>query len=379
MRAPSRIDTSPIARWWWSIDQVSLAIIVIIALIGIILLLAAGPSAAARLSISNDFYFPTRQIIFIIPTLLLMIGVSFLSPLKARRLGILVLAGALLLMFAAMFFAPEIKGAKRWLTLGMFSLQPSEFLKPGFIIAAAWMLAEGARNKTFPGAFIAMGLYFTCAFLLVLQPDFGQAALMTAIWMLMFFIAGWSWLWIAVLAGVGMSAIAAGYYFSPHLARRIDGFVNPQTSETYQVDKAQQALQNGGLFGRGSADEVIKHQLPDPHTDFIFAVAGEEFGFFFCLLILILFAVLVVRIFLKAAHLKNLFSQCAVCGLAAMIGLQSFINIGVNLRALPAKGMTLPFISYGGSSLLAMGLSFGLMFALMRTPRPAWRRKEIMP
>jgi len=379
MRAPSRLDTSPLARWWWSIDRVSLMLLGIIILVGFVLLMAAGPAAAGRLRIANEFHFPMRQVVFLVPAIAIMIGVSMLTALQARRLGVAVLGVALILMLTALVAGQEINGAKRWLSFGSFGLQPTEFLKPGFIIASAWMLAEGARNPKFPGAMISMALYFMCAFLMVLQPDFGQAALLTAVWMIMFFIAGWSWLWIAGLSAVGFSAIAAGYFFSPHLARRIDGFVNPGATETYQIDKAQQALQNGGLFGRGSEDVAFKHQLPDAHADFIYAVAVEEFGLFFGLLILALFAVMVIRFYFKASGLKSLFAQSAVCGLAAMVGLQSFINIGVNLKALPAKGMTLPFMSYGGSSLLAMGLSLGLIFALTRTPRTALRRKEIMP
>lgn len=379
MKSLSRLDTSLLARWWRSIDRISLMLIGAIILIGVILLMAAGPAAATRLRIAQEFHFPIRQLVFLPPAIAIMMSVSMLTPLQARRLGVVVLGVSLLLILTALAVSPEIKGSKRWLSFGSFGLQPSEFLKPGFIITAAWMLAEGARNSSFPGAVIAMGLYFVCAILLVAQPDFGQAALLTAIWMIMFFIAGLSWLWIAALSAVGFGAIAAGYFFSPHLAKRIDGFVNPAATETYQIDKAQQAVQNGGLFGRAGEGFAYKNQLPDAHTDFIFAVGAEEFGFFFGLLILALFAVLVIRLYFKASGLKSLFSQCAVCGLAAMVGLQSFINIGVNLRALPAKGMTLPFISYGGSSLLAMGLSLGLIFALTRTQRAATRRKEIMP
>ena len=232
MKTLSRLDRSPLAQWWWSIDRVSLMLLGGIVLIGFVMLLAAGPSAATRLRIPSEFHFPLRQMLFLGPALIVMIAVSMLSPLQARRVGVFVFAGALLLMATALLAGPEINGAKRWLTFGSFSLQPSEFLKPGFIVAAAWMLAEGARNPSFPGAVIAMALYFLCAGLMVAQPDFGQAALITAIWMVMFFIAGWSWLWIVGIGGVGIGSIMAGYAFSPHLARRIDGFLNPETSET---------------------------------------------------------------------------------------------------------------------------------------------------
>jgi len=378
MRTPSRLDTSPLARWFWSVDHIALALVAAIVLIGTVLLLAAGPAAAARLHIADSFHFPLRQLVFLGPALVLMLIVSMLTPLQARRLGTLVFAAAAVLIAVAVLFAPEVNGARRWLSLGAFALQPSEFAKPGFVIIAAWMLAEGARNPRFPGAVAALGLYLFLMAMLIMQPDYGQAALMTAVWMTMFFIVGWSWLWIAGLGLAGASGIAGGYVFSPHLARRVDAFLHPESSETYQVDKALEAIAHGGALGARDGASV-KMQLPDAHTDFIFAVAGEEGGFILCVIILGLFAALTVRLFVKATTLKSVFAQCAVCGLAAMIGLQSFINMAVNLRALPAKGMTLPFISYGGSSLLATGLTLGLALALSRAQGPVRSRREIMP
>ncbi|MBB5519252.1 FtsW/RodA/SpoVE family cell cycle protein [Amphiplicatus metriothermophilus] len=379
MRALSSSNHSPAALWWRSVDQVGLLLVGLIASIGVALLFAAGPAAAARLGIASSFHFPLRQLVFLVPAFALMIGVSMLTPLQARRLGVVLFLAAAALMLAALLFAPEINGAKRWIALGSFSLQPSELAKPGFVVAASWMLAEGARNPRFPGAAITAGLYALLMALLILQPDYGQAALVTALWLVMLFVVfGWSWWMIAVgLAGAG--SIAGGYFFSPHIARRIEAFLDPAAGETYQVDKALQAIAHGGWFGRGSQGASVKYQLPDAHTDFIYAVAGEEYGFILCAGILALFGALVVRFYARAASLSSLFAQSAVCGLAAMIGLQSFINIAVNLRALPAKGMTLPFISYGGSSLLATGLAFGLIFALSRRHGPAARRKEIMP
>ena len=379
MKAPSRLDTSSLARWFWTVDHVSLALVALIAMIGAVLLMAAGPAAAARLHISDSFHFPVRQFVFLAPALILMLSVSMLSPLQARRLGALVFIGAVVLMAVALFFSPEVNGAKRWLSFGSFALQPSELAKPGFIVVAAWMLGEGVRNPRFPGAAIALSLYFVLMAMLVMQPDYGQAALLTAVWMTMFFVVGWNWLWIAGLGIIGGAGIVGGYFFSPHLARRIDAFLHPDGGETYQVDKAMQAIAHGGLIGKGGEGATVKMQLPDAHTDFIFAVAGEEGGFILCFIIMALFAALVIRLMMKSTALKIVFAQCAVCGLAAMIGLQSFINMAVNLRALPAKGMTLPFISYGGSSLLATGLTLGLALALTRAQGPVRRRREIMP
>jgi cell division protein FtsW len=379
VRALSRLDDSPLARWWWTVDRVSLALVAAIVLLGFVLLLAAGPAAAARLRIADSFYFPVRQLFFLGPALVLMIGVSLLTPLQARRTGVAVFVAALIMMAIAVVVAPDINGARRWFGIGSFGIQPTELAKPGFVIIAAWMLAEGAANPSFPGKAIALGLYAVLMALLIMQPDYGQAALLTAVWTTMFFIVGWNLLSIAAIGTVAIGALVGGYMFSPHLARRIDAFLNPETAETYQVDKAMEAIANGGLLGRGDGGEVVKLQLPDAHTDFIFAVAGEEGGFLLALIIIALFATLVARILVKAAGLKSTFAQCAVCGLGAMIGLQSFINMAVNLRALPAKGMTLPFISYGGSSLLATGLTFGLILALTRAQGSAARRKELMP
>lgn len=378
MKAISRLDTSPAARWWWSVDHPSLLMLTALMTIGVVLVFAAGPGAAARLGIEDPFHFPLRQLTFIPLAAAVMLGVSMLTPLQARRFGTVLFSLSLAALIAAVTFAPEINGARRWLQLGPMSFQPSEFLKPGFVIFSAWMLAEGARNPRFPGAAIATGLYIVCAALLARQPDYGQAALLTAVWLAMFFVAGGSIAWLVGVAALAVSGLVAGYFGSPHIARRIDGFLNPEAGDNYQVDKALEAIANGGLLPRGEAASV-KLSLPDAQTDFIFAVAAEEFGLIVGLIILALFCAFVIRSFVKAGALKSVFAQSAVCGLAALIGLQSFINIGVNLRVLPAKGMTLPFISYGGSSLIAAALTVGLILALTRRQSPAARRKDIMP
>ena len=374
----SRADESLFARWWWSVDRPSLAILGMIILAGCVLVLAAGPAAAARLRIQSEFYFAIKQFLFLAPAIVAMVAISMMTPLQARRLGVLVFVGGVVMMIVTLIIGGDVKGARRWIDFGPMSLQASEFAKSGFIVTAAWMLAEGARDPRFPGAAVAMGLYIVFAGLLLMQPDFGQWFLVTAVWGMMFFIAGMSWAWMIALGVGGVAALAAGYAFFPHVAARIDGFLNPEAGESYQVDRALETIANGGLIGRGDAPPVKMH-LPDPHTDFIFAVAGEEFGFALCALIIALYAAFVIRSLLLAAGLKSLFSQCAASGLAAMIGFQAMINIGVSLRALPAKGMTLPFISYGGSSLLATGLAVGLIIALTRKPQGVWRRKDIMP
>lgn len=379
MRAISRLDNSPAARWWWSVDHGSLVILAALLTIGVVLVFAAGPGAAARLGIDDSFHFPVRQLVFLPIAIAAMLGVSALTPLQARRLGALTFAGAFALLVAALLFAPEINGAKRWFSIGPFGFQPSELLKPGFVIVAAWMLAEGARNPRFPGEAMATGFYAVCLLLLALQPDYGQAALLTAVWIAMYFVSGGAVVWLLIIAGIAITGFVGGYFLSPHLARRIDGFLDPQAGDNYQIDKALEAIASGGVGPRAADSAAVKFSLPDAHTDFIFAVAAEEFGLIVCLIILGLFAAFVFRSYVKASALKSVFAQCAVCGLAALIGLQSFINIGVNLRALPAKGMTLPFISYGGSSLIAASLTVGLILALTRRQDRASRRKDVMP
>ncbi len=379
MKSVSRLDNSLFARWFWTVDRLGIAMVLTIAMIGLTLLFAAGPGAAARLDIDNSFHFPIRQLVFLAPAFVLMLGVSMLTPLQARRLGVIVFVLALAAMAFTVVGGEVRNGARRWFEIGPVSFQPSEFAKPGFIVLAAWMLAEGKRTPGFPGAAIAFGLYLAFMMLLVLEPDYGQAALVTAVWGVMFFIVGGAWIWIAGLVGVGASGLAFGYFFSPHLAKRIDAFLEPGSSSSYQVDKALEAIRGGGPFGTMAEGASVKYQLPDAHTDFIFSVAGEEHGFLLCVAIIALYAGLVIHLMKRAGTLKSLFAQCAVAGLAAMVGLQAFINMGVNLRLLPAKGMTLPFISYGGSSLIAMGLVFGLIFALSRSASGPARRKEIMP
>lgn len=379
MKMPSRLDNSMLARWWWSVDHVNLAIIGLIISIGMALIMAAGPVAASRLSHVSVFHFPIRQLIFLAPAIMTMFVVSLLTPLQVRRLGVVIFAASLVLMVAVLLFANPINGAKRWIDIGPILVQPSEFIKTGFVLIAAWMLAEGARDQHFPGGLIALGLYAVVSALLFIQPDFGQWMLVTIVWAVMFFIAGWSWLWIIILGAIAVSAIVGAYMFLPHVAQRIDSFLNPETGNNYQVDKAVEAIANGRAFGMGASEGAVKHHLPDAHADFIFAVAGEEFGFFFCLLIILLFSIFVGRSFLRAFGARSVFLQCAICGLASMIGFQAIINIGVNLRALPAKGMTLPFISYGGSSLLATALAVGCILALTRQQGAITRRREIMP
>ncbi|WP_036766619.1 FtsW/RodA/SpoVE family cell cycle protein [Parvularcula oceani] len=359
-----------IARWWSEIDRPLVTLTGALILIGLVLCTAAGPVAAGRIGISNPLHFVERQIVFLIPAVGVMAILSTLPPLAVRRFGAVLGAGAVFGMMAAILIGPEIKGAHRWLDLGAFSVQPSEFMKPGFVIASAWFLAEGARDRSFPGGLVSLALYLACAGTLLAQPDYGQWILLTAIWGVMFFIAGWSWAWIASLGAAAAGALAVGYHVAPHVQSRIDRFLSPGSGDTYQTDKALEAISGGGVLGHDvKGTEGVKASLPDAHTDFIFAVAGEEFGFLLCALILALFAAIVMRGFRFAGETQSVFLRCAVAGLSAQLAFQAMVNIGVNLSVLPAKGMTLPFISYGGSSLVATGITMGLLLALTRRPQ----------
>ncbi|MBI1394085.1 MAG: cell division protein FtsW [Alphaproteobacteria bacterium] len=378
MAEPHRLDASALAHWWRTVDRVLLATCGALLAIGVVLLLAAGPSAANRLGIENAFHFPMRQTAFLFPAIAIVVGVSMVSPLDARRIGVVAFIGALMTMAMLPLIANDVNGARRWVDLGGFAFQPSELLKPGFVIVAAWMLSEKRRNPAFPGIAIAMALYLVATALLVIQPDYGQAALLTAVWMVMFFISGWSILWILGIASAAGAALAFGFFFSDHLAARVRAFLDPTADGNYQVRQSVEAIASGGLGGAGDGPVIVKTRLPDAHTDFIFAVAGEQYGFFFCVLVIVLFAAFVMRALDKAAKAESAFAQVAIAGLGALIGLQAFINIGVSLRALPAKGMTLPFVSYGGSSLLTASLAVGLLLALTRRTRTIRRRREVM-
>ncbi|MEM8988616.1 MAG: putative peptidoglycan glycosyltransferase FtsW [Pseudomonadota bacterium] len=375
----ARTDTSPLSQWWWTVDRVSLAAMGLLFAAGVLLAFAAGPAAAGRIGQNlSDFHFVKRQVMFLGPAVGLSFAVSLLSPLYVRRLAVLVFGGSLVAMGLTLMIGPEIKGAQRWLYFGGVSLQPSEFAKPAFIVVTAWMFAEQIRDPKFPGRIIAVLFYLVIAGLLIKQPDYGQWVLTTAAWASVFFIAGVSWPWIVALGGFVIAASLGAYILAPHVASRVDAFLNPATEGFSQTDIALKAIARGGVSGRGPGEGDVKHALPDAHTDFIFAVAGEEFGLIACLLLVSLFAIIVLRAYARAFSDKSPFVQLAASGLAALIGLQALINMAVNLRLMPAKGMTLPLVSYGGSSMLATALALGMLLALTRERPHTWRRKEAM-
>jgi cell division protein FtsW len=368
----SRVDKSPVATWWWTVDRWFLAAFLSLMGLGIVLSFAASPAVAERIGL-DSFHFATRQIVFTLPALVAMLGVSFLEARQIRRMALVVLCVSLVLMIAALYVGVEVKGARRWVSLAGLSIQPSEFLKPAFVIICAWLFAEHARQPDIPGNLFAMILLGIVVALLVAQPDLGQTMLVLGTWGVMFFMAGMPWLWIIVLGGLGVGGAFAAYTIFPHVAGRIDRFLTGE-GDTFQVDMGRDAVIHGGWWGVGPGEGTVKRVIPDSHADFVFAVAGEEFGIVLCFVIMALFAFIVLRGLSIALKEEDDFTRYGVAGLVSMFGFQSIINMGVNLQLMPAKGMTLPFISYGGSSLIAIAVSMGMVLALTRR-RPE-RRKQ---
>ncbi len=369
----SRVERGPVADWFWTIDRLFMITFILLMGIGFMLSFAASPAVAERLNL-DSFHFVKRHAAFMIPALGVMIGLSFLSPRQVRRTAMVILAVSLLMMVAALFFGIEVKGARRWITIAGISIQPSEFMKPAFVVICAWLFAEHARQPEIPGNLFAIILFGIVAALLVAQPDLGQTILTSIVWGGMFFMAGMPWLWITLLGGIGVAGVFGAYLTLPHVAGRIDRFLTGE-GDTFQVDTARQAIIRGDWFGQGPGEGIVKRIIPDSHTDFIFSVAAEEFGIFFCMVLVSIFGFLVLRGLSHAFKERNDFNRFAVAGLVLLIGTQSMINIGVNLELLPAKGMTLPLISYGGSSMIAICVTAGFILALTRR-RPEKRAQE---
>ena len=367
----SRAQRTPIGEWWWTVDRLTLAAIGALMLAGVVLSLAASPPVAGRLGL-EPFYFVNRHILFLLPSIAVMLGVSFLDPHQVRRLSLLIFVISLVLVAATPFFGPEIKGARRWLILSGISIQPSEFLKPAFVIIVAWLFGESAKRPDMPANTFALMLLLTVVALLVLQPDFGQTMLIALVWSALFFTAGMRVVWVFGIAGLAGAGLLGAYYTVPHVARRIQRFLDPASGDTFNIDIATESFMRGGWFGKGPGEGTVKRLLPESHTDFVFAVAAEEFGIALCLVIVALFAFIVIRMLLRAMRNDDPFTRFAAAGLTILFAMQSAINMAVNLHLIPAKGMTLPFISYGGSSMISLGYAMGMLLALTREqPRAA--------
>ena len=361
----SRAHRSPLSDWWWTVDRPMVSLVMVLLLTGGVLSLAASPPVAERLGL-DGLYFVVRHAFYAPLALAVMIGLSFLTPRQVRRAALVMLVICLAMLVAVLFIGEEIKGSRRWLFLAGLSIQPSELMKPAFIVMTAWLFAEGSRRPDVPGKMLAVALLVITAALLIAEPDLGQTILYSAVWGALFFLAGANILIFVGLGGVAVGGLLSAYYVFPHVADRINSFLDPESGDNFQIVTAMQSFERGGWSGTGPGEGIMKRVLPDSHTDFVFAVVGEEFGIILCLLIVALFTVLVMRGLTQAMRRSDAFERMAVAGLATQIGIQAFINMGVNLQLLPAKGMTLPFISYGGSALLSSAVAMGFLLALSR-------------
>jgi cell division protein FtsW len=366
----SRADKSRFAEWSYSIDRPLMAALFGLIVLGVVLSFAASPSVAIKKGF-DTYYFVERHLVFAGLSAMLMLMTSFLSPSGVRRAAVITLALALAGMAAVLVSGAEMNGAQRWLSIAGYSLQPSEFAKPAFIVIMAWLFAEAVGRRDVPAAPIAIGLWAIFAALLVSQPDVGQTVLISTTAGILYLLAGLPVIGAVALAGVGGVGLWLAYENFGHVHSRLDRFFSPLPFENFQVDRAMQSFSEGGLFGRGPGEGTIKMVLPDAHTDFIFAVVAEEYGVIACLALLGVFAFIVIRALVRAAEEPNAADRLAIQGLAIVFGLQALINMGVNIGILPPKGMTLPFISAGGSSMIALAFTAGMLLALTRhRPNP---------
>ncbi len=362
----SRSERSHLTEWWFTIDRSVLGLVCLLLIIGLVMLLSASPPVAIRYGL-EPFYFVKRQMVFALLGVGVLLGVSFLSPLNVRRLALVLFIFSIVALIGVLLFGPELNGAKRWIRFFGMSLQPSELMKPSFIVLTAWAFSEGLKRRDVPAYFMASGFYGLCVVLLILQPDFGQTLLLTATWVGMFFLAGLAWGWVLFFFLAGIAALFLAYYLLPHVAARINHFLDP-LGESYQIERALQAFRDAGWFGRGPGESSLAEQyLPDAHNDFIFAAIADEFGVFACLLLLLIYAGIVFLSLLRVRRHTDGFIRLAVSGLMLLFALQISIHMSVNLGMIPAKGMTLPLISYGGTSLIGTCLLLGVTIALTRS------------
>ena len=361
----SRNSRSQIANWWWTVDKVLLKLITILILIGIFLNFSASPAVARRIG-AESFHFVKRQLVFIPLAIGLMLYLSMQNLRFIRRTAIIGYGVAMILMVLTLFWGEETKGASRWIRVLGFSLQPSEFIKPTFAVVAAWLFDAQKKYQDIPGTLLSSILFVATLSLLLLQPDIGMSFVVTVIWGFQLFLNGLSLILVGFAILAGIIALVVAFFVFPHFHTRVMQFVASENEVSYQVKKAMEAFENGNLFGRGPGEGVVKLNIPDAHTDFIFAVAGEEFGLILCLILVGLFAAIVIRSMLISLKDNNLFIILSSAALSASFGLQGIINMASTLHLIPTKGMTLPFISYGGSSILATSLGIGMLLAITR-------------
>ena len=367
----SRTDESVFGRWWWTIDRWMIAAIISIIACGAILALAASPAVAHHNDL-DTFFFARRHFMIIPISVLIMFVVSLLNRTGVKRLAAIIFGVSIILMISTLLTGEEIKGAVRWIKLGGLSIQPSELVKPSFVVISAWMFANWRLKEDFPGYLVSVGLYLVVVALLLMQPDVGMSILVSVVWGIQFFLAGLPMLLVLVIGLIFISGGFLAYFSFSHVQSRIDRFFDPAGNEAYQVARSLEAFRNGGVFGRGPGEGQVKAVLPDAHADFIFAVAGEEFGLIMTLLVVGLFLFIVLRGFVKAFKETDLFVQLAIVGLLVQFALQALINMASTLNLMPTKGMTLPLMSYGGSSMVASVVGIGMVLALTRE-RPGQR------
>lgn len=361
-----RTDRSGISRWWWTVDKGMLLALLTLIVIGVGMVASASPAVAVRIGTSPT-HFITRHIMFAIPAAAIMIFVSLLDHRLIRRLGSILFMSSIIMMVIVLFAGVDIKGAHRWVSLFGFSLQPSEFAKPSFALMTAWLIAHQKQHANIPGYWISAGLYLLTLTLLLLQPDFGMTVVVTCMFISQAFLAGLPFRYLILIGMVGIVGIFSAYFIFEHVQSRIDRFINPDGGgDTYQIDRSLEAFANGGFLGTGAGQGTVKNTIPDAHADFIFSVFAEEFGLFATLGLIGIYGFILLRGFTRVMESQDLFVILAAGGILCMFAMQSFVHMGSSLHILPTKGMTLPFISYGGSSILAMGFSMGVVLGLTR-------------
>ena len=365
MNLLSRTSRNPIAKWWWTVDRQMVIGVMVLLGMGFFAAFAASPAVAQHIG-KSTYYFANKQLVFLVLAAFVFLAVSMLDAIWIRRLAVLMLVGAIGGVVVTLFAGVTVKGASRWLHIFGVSIQPSEMLKPAFVVVVAWLLARQRARFKAHDIWYALALLIGCCLLLAMQPDFGQTILLALVWMCLFYLAGGSLKLIAGLSSVGLAAGLYVYSAYPYFRSRIERFLDPSTGDTYQVDKAMDAIRSGGITGVGPGDGQVKSILPDAHADYVFAVAAEEGGLLMGGFIILTFAFLVWRALWALREENEHWVQLASAGLICLFGLQAIINLGVNLNLIPSKGMTLPFISYGGSSLLASAITMGMLVGLMR-------------
>ncbi|MDR1907800.1 MAG: putative lipid II flippase FtsW [Holosporales bacterium] len=363
-----RRDVSVLGRWWWTVDHWLLGATLLLIAIGIVLSVSASPCTAMRMGFSR-YFFVKRHLLMVPLSACAMVAVSLLSPSNIRKFAASIFVIGVIALICVFLFGHEVKGSKRWLVFFGMSIQPSEFVKPALLVVVAWLLTERQMDPGFSGIKISLIITAAVVALTACQPDIGMTFIILASCLVQIFIAGMPLIWVISASVFGVTSFALSYLFLPHVANRVNAFFYPEQGDPdqlYQIRQSIEAFHHGGWFGCGPGEGVIKRLVPDAHSDFVFSVAGEEYGIFLCAFIVCLFGFIVIRSLLTALENQDIFSIFAVTGLAVQLGLQAFINMSTAIKLIPTKGMTLPFVSYGGSSMIAVGVAMGIILALTR-------------